>query len=392
VDWVLRMARVREQDFLDAIAARSALTPDLLDALADSVAGYHAKCPVLHPDQHEGLRAIADGNLRSALAAGLPEAPVRHWHRAMLHALDQRRDWLAAREQAGFVRRAHGDLHLANLCLWDGVPVPFDALEFDEALATIDLGYDLAFLLMDLDQAAGRAAANRVMNRYIARTGDDGMTAGLPAFLSMRALIRAHVLAASGKPGAPDFLAIAAERLRPPPPVVVAIGGLQATGKTTLARVLAPELGAAPGALIIRSDEVRKRLHGAAPEQRLPESAYSPEANARVDAAIAGSVRRVAGGGHAVVVDATFRDPALRRAVETAARDAGAPFHGFWLEAPLEVLEARIAARRGDASDADVAVLRRAVQNDSGPGDWRPVPAEDGAAALASVRRAIASG
>jgi predicted kinase len=167
---------------------------------------------------------------------------------------------------------------------------------------------------------------------------------------------------------------------------------LPATGKTTLARALAPELGAAPGALIVRSDEVRKRLHGVPPEQRLPESAYTPQANARVDPAILGSVRAVAVGGHAVVVDATFRDPALRRAVEDAARAAGVPFHGFWLEAPLHVLEARIAARRDDASDADVAVLRRAVQNDPGPGDWRAVPAADAAAALAAVRDAIAPG
>jgi predicted kinase len=82
----------------------------------------------------------------------------------------------------------------------------------------------------------------------------------------------------------------------------------------------------------------------------------------------------------------------LRTAVEEAAHEVGAPFHGFWLEAPLEVLEARIATRQGDASDADVAVLRRAVQNDSGPGDWQAVPAADGAAALDSVRRAIALG
>ena len=75
--------------------------------------------------------------------------------------------------------------------LWKGRPVPFDALEFDEALATIDTGYDLAFLLADLDRRVGRAAANRVLNRYVARTGDAGLVAGLPLWLSLRDVIRA---------------------------------------------------------------------------------------------------------------------------------------------------------------------------------------------------------
>ena len=106
--------------------------------------------------------------------------------------------WLAQRARDGFVRRAHGDLHLGNLCLWQGRPVPFDALEFDEAMATIDLGYDLAFLLMDLDRRVSRAAANRVLNRYVARTGDAALTRGLPVFLSLRAMVRAHVEAKRG--------------------------------------------------------------------------------------------------------------------------------------------------------------------------------------------------
>jgi predicted kinase len=248
--------------------------------------------------------------------------------------------------------------------------VPFDALEFDEDLATIDVGYDLAFLLMDLEVRADRAAANRVLNRYVARTGDVALTRGLPLWLSCRAMVRAHVLARLGAERAARYLAFALAALDPPPPCLVAIGGLQGSGKTTLARALAPDLGAAPGALILRTDEIRKRLAGLAPEERLPPEAYTPEATAAVYAALEDGAATAVAGGHAAIADAVFLDPAERTRIEAVAAAAGVAFHGLWLDAPLAVLEARLMARRGDASDADVAVLRQAAARDPGPIAW----------------------
>ena len=285
--------------------------------------------------------------------------------------------WLAERARAGFVRRAHGDLHLGNLCLWQGRPVPFDALEFDEDLATIDLGYDLAFLLMDIEARADRAAANRVLNRYVARSGDVALTRGLPLWLSCRAMVRAHVLARLGRAEAARYLAVAEAALDPPPPCLVAIGGLQGTGKTTLARALAPALGAAPGALILRSDEIRKRLAGCAPEDRLPPDAYTRAATAAVYAALEQGLATALAAGHAAIADAVFLDPAERARIEAIATGAGVTFRGLWLEAPRTVLEARLLARQGDASDADVAVLREAAARDPGPITWARLDASD---------------
>jgi uncharacterized protein len=394
LDWVLRMARVPPEDFLDAIAAAGGLDATLLDALADAVAAYHAQCPVAQIDAAESMRAVTQGNARSALHAGLPAGEVASWERDELAALDRLAAWQAARAQAGFVRRCHGDLHLGNLCLWRGRPVPFDALEFDEAMATINVGYDLAFLLMDLDCRAGRAAANRVLNRYVARTGDAALTRGLPPYLSQRAMVRAHVQATRHQPDvAAPYLDAALAYLHPAAQtIVVAVGGLQGTGKTTLARSLAPELGAAPGALVLRSDEIRKRQHGAAPEQRLPPAAYSEAASAAVFAELAEAARETAAGGHAVVADATFVDPADRRAISAAARDAGVPFVGLWLDAPLPILEARLAARTADASDATTSVLRATARAKTfPPRTWQVIDAGDAAAALAAARRHIAA-
>lgn len=395
VDWVLRMARVPHDDFLDVIAADGRLTPDLLDALGDAVATFHkglAHAPRPSPTSRatgvsDAMRHVANGNARSALDAGLPADAVEAWLTRMTIALDAIAPWLVRRARNGFVRRAHGDLHLGNLCLWGGRPVPFDALEFDEAMATIDLGYDLAFLLMDLDQRVTRAASSRVLNRYVARTGDAALTRGLPVFLSLRAMVRAHVEAKRGNGAlAEGYLAAAAAYLCVRPAVVVAIGGLPGTGKSTLARALAPELGNAPGALVLRSDEIRKRQHEAAPEQRLPQSAYSEAASRAVFAELAALAGEVAAGGHSVIADATFIDADDRELVESAVAAAGVRFVGLWLEAPMAVLEERVKARRGDASDATLAVLHAAAQVGAGAERWVAIDASAEDTGLAAAR------
>lgn len=374
VDWVLRMDPVPAGDFLDAVAARGELTAPLLDAAADAVAAMHAAAERTTPDAPAAMARILEGNVPAALRAGLDAARVAAWADAARGELARVAPVLEARAAAGFVRRGHGDLHLGNLCLRAGRPVLFDALEFDEDLARIDVGYDLAFLLMDLDTRVGRAAANRVLNRYVARTGDAGLVAGLPLWLSLRAMIRAHVEATRGH-DATALLAAAQAHLRPVAPRLVAIGGLQGTGKSTLARALAPGLGRCPGALVLRTDESRKRRFGVLPEARLPPEAYAPAVSAAVHEDVFAMAAAAIAGGQAVVLDAVFLDPAVRA---RAAALWPARFDGLWLAAPLEVLRARIAARRDDASDADDAVLLRAARADPGVIDWHRVDVTTG--------------
>ncbi|MCK8784622.1 AAA family ATPase [Roseomonas sp. NAR14] len=391
LDWVLRMAPVPPGDFLDAMAARGALDAALLDALGDAVAAMHAALPPLRDvDVVAAMQAVIAGNARAARAAALPGQRCDDWLAAARAACARLAPLLAARAAKGRVRRCHGDLHLGNLCLWQGKPTPFDALEFDEDYARIDTGYDLAFLLMDLARRPGRAAANRVLNRYLARTGDAGMLPALPLWLSVRAMVRAHVEGARGDGAAAlRYLDAADSYLRPLPALVVAVGGLQGTGKSRLARALAPALGAAPGALLLRTDEIRKRRQGVAPEERLPDTAYAEAESAAVYAEFFAAAREAARAGHAVVADAVFLDPAHRAGIAEAARAAGVPFVGFWLEAPLDVLRRRITARRNDASDATVAVLERAARRDPGPmADWIRLDASEDP--LPAARKALA--
>jgi hypothetical protein len=388
VEYVLQMAPVPARDFLDLLADSGGLTPDCLDDVADRVAASHARRPPVRGwDSFAALSALALAEAVAARASALPESAVSAWENFVTAALGQVRYWLQARAAGGFVKRCHGDLHLGNVCLFDGKPVLFDALEFDEAMATIDTGFDLAFLLMDLDVRAGRAAANRVMNRVLARSFDAGMTRGLPLFMSLRAMVRAYVMVDGGKRAAAQrYLDRMLGYIAPETPRIVAIGGLQGSGKSTLARAIAPDLGRAPGAVVLRSDELRKRVFNVAPDQRLPGEAYGETPNAIVRQLLVETSRVVASGGHAVVADATFSDPALREAIVHAARDAGCRFTGIWLTAPRDLLEQRLRQRRHDASDATAEVLAESIRKTVEPADWIRLDSTDMAGVEAACR------
>lgn len=388
VEWVLEMAPLRPGQFLDTLALREGLSPALLDGLGDAVAAMHGALPAVRGwDVAAAMTRVIEGNRRAALAAGLPETEVEVWADGARAMLQARAGDLQARAMAGMIRRCHGDLHLGNLCLWQGRPTPFDALEFDEDLATIDTGYDLAFLLLDIEMKCDRAAANRVLNRYVARTDDAGLVAGLPLWLSLRGIIRAHVESARGRDPSRQ-LAAAQAALHPAPARAIAVGGLQGTGKSRLARALAPGIGPAPGALILRTDEIRKRIFARAPEEALPPEAYAEAVSRTVHARMLDDAATALGHGHAIIADATFLDPAIRGAFDRMAQAGGVAATGLWLEAPLAVLRARVAARRGDASDATEAVLLSAAEADPGAITWQRIDAT--ADPLPAARAALA--
>jgi uncharacterized protein len=195
-------------------------------------------------------------------------------------------------------------------------------------------------------------------------------------------MVRAHVQASRGLAAeAGAYLAAALRFLRPAPPVLIAAGGLPGTGKSRLAHALAPRIGAAPGALVLASDVLRKRRHGVSPETRLPDAAYTPEENRAVFATLTESSAKAVGLGHAVIADATFLDPENRTAIEAAARAACVPFLGLWLEAPLAELEGRVKARaeapEPDPSDATASVLLRMAASAQGalPPGWHRLDA-----------------
>lgn len=383
LDWVVVMRRFDDSQLFDRLAGEGGLTRSLLLDLAEEVAAFHeAAAPRPDPAGAEALASVVRGNATSfgRYTGDLFDAPrIDALIARSLAAIDRHAGLLDARARAGRVREAHGDLHLGNITLWDGRPLIFDCIEFNEAFSVIDTLYDLAFLLMDLGVRGMRREASQVFNHYMDITGDtDGLPA-LPVMLSVRAQIRAHVSAAMAA-GADDpaplrdkaltYLAFAEQVLETPPPRLIAVGGLSGSGKSRCARELSPYAGAVPGAVVLRTDVLRKRLAGVAPWQRLPADAYTPEMSTRTYAALTDEAARLLAAGQTVIADAVFARPDERAAIAAVARAAGVPFAGLWLEARPEVAEERIVSRRRNASDASPEVLRAQLGYDTGPIDW----------------------
>lgn len=388
IDWILEMERFPDGALLDELAEQGALDSALMQRLAERIHIFHdAAEKAIVTNGAARFRAVIEGNWESLrpFAAALGEGQIA----GLLDA--QRKTWtrharlLDARGRKGFVRHAHGDLHLANVALIEGEPTPFDCLEFSAELATIDTLYDLAFLLMDLWHRNLRAEANLVFNRYIDLSADEEGVRLLPLFLSVRATIRAHVLAATAARSrdaeevqqAGAFLSLAAELIAPAQPMLVTVAGLSGTGKSAVSRALGDGLGGAPGARILRSDVLRKRLARVPPEHKLPASLYSPLASRTVYALLADLAGRHLSNGTAVIADAVAAQPEQREAIAHAAAHAHVPFVGLWLEASENVRLERVCARETDASDADAAVV--VAQSDDHvppPADWQRLPAD----------------
>jgi len=324
-EWAVDMRRFDEKRTLDRITAE--IDEALADALGLAVAAAHAKAPAVNAEPWiAAIGAYIDEH--SAAFAQHPDIffPATA-NEALAHAsrttYERILPLLRERGRRGFVRRIHGDLHLGNIVLIDGKPVLFDAIEFSDIIASGDVFYDLAFLLMDLLERGLAPAANMALNRYLTQTRraeNLDALATLPFFLAMRAAIRAKVTAArlerareADRPpiarAARAYFDFAMRAITPPRPVFAAVGGLSGTGKSGLARMLAPALEPMPGAVVVRSDVERKALFALDETEKLPSTAYAEEVNTRVYNALGDKAQRIAAAGHSVIVDAVLAKP-----------------------------------------------------------------------------------
>jgi uncharacterized protein len=404
VDWVVEMRRFDTSTLFDRLAERGRLTAPLLRALADVIAAFHDGAErTQEGGGSAGIARVIAGNDENLRAAGamLDGDAVARLNAAARAALAAAADLLERRKRDGKVRRCHGDLHLGNICLVAGKPTLFDAIEFSVELASIDVLYDLAFVLMDLVHRQLGGFANLVLNRYLDLTRDDAGLAAMPLYLSVRAGIRAHVSAAAAaqqqtrtaqqdkEQAARSYLALALALLAPRAPRLVAIGGLSGSGKSTLAQALAPALLPVPGARVLRSDVLRKALLDLPPEVPLPPGAYSHAMARQVYARLQREAARILAAGFSVILDATFLDPRERESAEHIAANAGVPFTGIWLEARREVMATRLSERKRDASDATVAVLEKQIETEPGPIAWQRIASGGSLARVtAAARRA----
>ena len=401
IDWVVEMNRFPEEALFDRLASVNRLSVELMPPLAEAIAEFHVSAE--HRRDHggrAGMSWVIEGNAagfedfgRACLDPSVASRVIDNSRRE----LDRRAELLERRRESGFVRQCHGDLHLRNIVLLDGRPTLFDGVEFNDEISCTDVLYDLAFLLMDLWRRHLPRHANAVWNRYLFETEDLTGTSLLPLFLSCRAAVRAKTSATAARLHtdeqrrreqevmAREYLALAGRLLHPHQPCLVAVGGFSGSGKSTLALNLAPSLGAVPGAVVLRSDELRKRLCGVPPLQRLGPEGYSAQVSEGVYSTLAEQAELVLRAGHSVIADAVYARPADRDVIEQVAAATSTPFVGLWLDAPESLLIDRTAQRHDDASDADATIVRMQRRQDTGDIRWHRLAASAPTAAVVAA-------
>lgn len=375
VEWAVSMQRFPEEQVLKNLALKNNFQKEQAIELGQSIASYHKSLPPLKvldgASRIDEVIKELDRSLKplEGLYEGFQTSSLLGALRAAFADCQAELD---QRGQMGFVRRCHGDLHLNNIVMTANGPVPFDALEFDERLATIDVIYDLSFLLMDLLHMGLKRQANIVLHRYALNAWELMSRGGfkiLPLCLSIRSAIRAMVLgqqASLSEPAdktilkeAKSYLSLANELLERPPQALLTVGGLSGTGKSTLAVELAALKTAPLGAVLLRSDLERKEMLGVSEFEHLSVENYSSEMSSRVYDQMLKKAEQILTEGQSVILDAVFLSKTERDRANGLANTRGVSFCGLYLDAPLPNLLSRVGARSNDASDADQAVVKK---------------------------------
>jgi aminoglycoside phosphotransferase family enzyme/predicted kinase len=389
VEFAIEMTRFDERLTIDHVAEAGEPDRDLVDAIAEAIEASHAVAPLADAEPWiKSIPAFIERNTTAfRTAACFPESDIDDLDEASQSAFSTVRELLKERGRLGYVRRCHGDLHLANIVLIERKPVLFDAIEFDAAIASVDVLYDLAFPMMDFIRYNRHGAANALLNSYLNQASIEHFDAiaALPLFMSLRAAIRANVLlarldrASRQDPdvmrSAREYFELARRLIHPVAPTLVAIGGLSGTGKSVLARAVAPDVIPLPGAIILRSDVLRKQHFQMNETDRLPADAYQPRITEHIYDTLVQRASHILTQGHSVVVDAVFAREAERAAIREAALKHDICFVGLFLTADLAIRQSRVGHREGDASDATPEIAGLQEQYDLGMIDWDVIDA-----------------
>lgn len=380
VDYALQMRQFDQEDLFSHLLNQGQLTAAHMQQLGQSVARFHATAETSPDIQANGtlesLQAIDEENYTLTQAFMGKSQNREQWQQTREFTQQfwrDHQDWLQQRQDN--IRECHGDLHLNNVCLYQDHIQIFDCIEFCREFRHIDVIYDVAFMVMDLDFHDRGDLANVFLNTYLEKTGDYEGALLLPAYLSMRATIRGNVnsmtaqnLATSEHRSAQklywkkakDYFALAHQYTQPQQGQIILMSGLSGSGKSTVAQRLAPRLNA----IHIRSDAVRKHLAGIPLNQSGagPTPIYTPAMTQRTYQRLAELGMSLAKMGWTVILDAKYDRVKLREQIVAQAELAQIPVQILFCTAPVAELRSRLQNRQGDISDATPDLLSNQQQ------------------------------
>jgi len=382
IEYAVKMRRFPQSCLLDQVLLRGELTPETIDAIARRIADFHGRTAIADDESPFGTPERTHLPVAEDFAQIGPQLRDKE----DLIRLDKLERWsereyqahidvFAARKARGLIRECHGDLHLGNMALLDGVPVPFDCIEFSDNLRWIDVISEAAFLAMDLQDRERPDLARRFLNAYLEQTGDYAGLEVLRYYLVYRAMVRAKVVCIrAGQEGLSadhwtqyrNHIELAADFTRPIQPFLAITHGLSGSGKTTVTQSLLE----AVSLFRVRSDVERKRLYGLKPEARSGAGTgwniYSLEANERTYRRLVEVAQCIIRSSFSAIVDATFLKRRERAAFHELAQELSVPFVILDVTAPESRLRERVRQRLQhgrDASEADTAVLENQLRN-----------------------------
>ena len=372
-EYTLKMRQFSQDALLSKMLKQGKLTPELMEQLGRIVAQVHLQAKT--NDYIRSFGAIA--KIKDAIKQNYQQSQKYIGSLQTQQQYEETKQFsdnffslqealLNQRQENNWIRECHGDLHLDNICMWHDKIQLFDRIEFNEPFRFVDVMYDVAFLVMDLEAAGQKELANVFLNTYIEQTGDWEGLRILPLYLSRQAYVRAKInswlwdnptLTEENKrqaaTKASNYYHLAWEYTCPQPGKLIMMSGLSGSGKTTVAKQLARSLGA----IHIRSDAVRKHLSGTPLSQSGDPSIYTPAMTQKTYGRLLELGTKLASQGFIVILDAKYDRHSLRSAVITQAQNNQIPIEIVFCTAPETVLRDRILARTGDISDATVDLL-----------------------------------
>ncbi|MHB0958510.1 MAG: bifunctional aminoglycoside phosphotransferase/ATP-binding protein [Pirellulaceae bacterium] len=377
IEYAVKMRQFPQSNLFRQMIREGRLLARHVDQLAKTIAHFHRNTATSDPQDRFGtaqsIGEPVEANFREfaeLVRDDEQQVSVRAaeaWSRSEFAA---RQADFSARKQAGFVRECHGDMHLGNIVLLDEEPVLFDRIEFNEPFRWIDVINDLAFPVMDMERRGRSDLAYRLLNHYLEVTGDYAGLCVLHYYVVYRALVRAKVAGIRARQERnspqererlwnrlPGYMDLVARHTRPEQPVLMITHGVAGSGKTIGTQALLEKRLA----IRIRSDIERKRLFGLDAQSRshsgVGQQLYSAEVNHQTYCRLAELATTVLQTGFPVIVDAAFLRRSDRDMFHRLADRLGVPFLLLDFRASTETLRRRVAHRRGDASEAGVAVL-----------------------------------